>query len=149
MQMWMMDIDGFMPYWLTTGGWGPDAVNGTGSKGATTFLYAGSAFDSEETLASVRMKVQRQALQMVDQLELAAKKAGKDGVKDQVNDALCVDAGHWAQKRPDYVLNKPPRDWVDADFATQEPAVVGWEKYSTEQYRMVRGLAERLAAGDE
>jgi hypothetical protein len=145
-QLWMLDIDGYMPYWLTTGGWGPDAVNGTGSKGATTFLYAGSAFDSEETLASVRMKVQRQALQTADQLQLAADAAGKDAVKADVNDVLGVDADNWAQKRPDFVLGKPPKDWVGADFATEEPAVVGWKKFSTEQFRMVRGLAERLAA---
>ncbi|MFO7899012.1 MAG: hypothetical protein R6V58_08125, partial [Planctomycetota bacterium] len=72
LQMWMLDIDGYMPRWCTTGGFGPDGVYGLGDKGATTFLYSGDPFGSEETLASLRMKVQRQALQMVDALQVAA-----------------------------------------------------------------------------
>ena len=148
LQMWMLDIDGFMPRWCTTGGFGPDGVVHLGDKGATTFLYAGSAFGSEETLASVRMKVQRQALQMADELQLAAgaTRGGKAAIQKVVDKTLGIPHVSWLMKKPDFVDKKLPKDWVGADFATEEPPVAGWQKFSTEQFRTVRALAADLAA---
>ena len=149
LQMWMLDIDGFMPRWCTMGGFGPKAVYGLADAGATTFLYSGAAFGSEETFASLRMKVQRQALQMVDELQVAADKArgGKRAVQRKVDKLLGIPHVSWLTRKPKYVETKLPKDWVGADFATEEPPVAGWEKFSTDQFRAVKALAARLAAG--
>jgi hypothetical protein len=148
LQMWMLDIDGFMPRWCTTGGFGPDQMFGLADKGATTFLYSGAALDSEETFASLRMKVQRQALQVADELQGAADhiRGGKRAVQRKVDKTLGIPHVSWLTKKPDYADEKLPKDWVGADFATEEPPVAGWEKFSTEQFRAVRALAADLAA---
>ena len=149
LQMWMLDIDAYMPRWCTAGGFGPKGVKGLADRGATTFLYSGAAFGSEETFASLRMKVQRQALQMADELQLAADKTrgGKRAVQKKVDKTLGIPHVSWLMKKPKYVEKKLPKDWLGADFATEEPPVAGWEKFSTDQFRAVKALAGRLAAG--
>jgi hypothetical protein len=147
--MWMLEIDGFMPRWCTTGGFRPRGVYGLKDAGATTFLYSGAAFGSEETFASLRMKVQRNMLQAVDALQVAAEKTrgGKRTVQKKVDKLLGIPHVSWLTRKPKYVDKKLPKDWVGADFATEEPPVAGWEKFSTEQFRAVKALAARLAAG--
>ena len=147
LQMWMLDVDGYMPRWCTTGGFGPEGVFGLSDQGATTFLYSGDAFGSEETFASLRMKVQRQALQMVDRLQVASEniKGGKSEIKKKVNKTLGITRDSWLIKKPDYVDKKEPKDWVGADFATEEPPNVGWKKFTSDQLRAVLAQAEELA----
>ena len=149
LQMWMLDIDGFMPRWCTTGGFGPKGVAGLADAGATTFLYSGDAFGSEETFASLRMKVQRNMLQAVDALQAAANKTrgGKRAVQRKVDQLLGIPHVSWLTRKPKYVEKKLPKDWIGADFATEEPPVAGWEQFSTDQFRAVRSLATRLVAG--
>jgi hypothetical protein len=149
LQMWMLDIDGYMPRWCTTGQFGKSGVYSLADKGASTFLYSGAAFGSEQTFASLRMKVQRQALQMVDELQAAAKKArgGKWAIQKKVDKTLGVPHVSWLMKKPKYVEKKLPKDWVGADFATEEPPVAGWDKFSAEQFRAVKQLAASLVAG--
>jgi len=148
LQMWMLDIDGYMPRWCTTGGFGPKAVYGLADAGATTFLYSGAAFGSEETFASLRMKVQRNMLQTVDELQVAADRTrgGKRAIQKKVDKLLGIPHVSWLTRKPKYVEKKLPKDWIGADFATEEPPVAGWEKFSTEQFRALKALAARLAA---
>jgi hypothetical protein len=149
LQMWRMDIDGFMPRWCTAGEFGPRAIYGTSDRGATTLLYSGADLGSEQTFASLRMKVQRQALQMVDQLQAVADKTrgGKPAVQKQIDATLGVPAKSWFPKKPAYVEKKLPKDWVGADFATEEPPVAGWKAFSVQQFRAVKALADQLADG--
>jgi hypothetical protein len=140
--VWMLDGDGYMPRWLTMGGWGEKAWRGQNSeRGGASFLYSGSPVGSEETFASLRLKTQRNMLQAVDALQLAANKAGKNDIKKQVNRALGIPASGWLPSR------KP--DPNDTDRFTEEPALAGWERFSADQYRQVLSLAATLASGGQ
>ena len=131
------------------GGFGPKGVVGLADAGATTFLYSGAAFGSEETFASLRMKVQRNMLQTVDALQAAAARTrgGKRAVQKKVDKLLGIPHVSWLTRKPKYVEKKLPKDWIGADFATEEPPVAGWEQFSSEQFRAVKALAGRLVAG--
>ncbi|MCX7590779.1 MAG: hypothetical protein N2255_04040 [Kiritimatiellae bacterium] len=146
--MWMRYLTGYMPRWCTTGGWGADPWRQPADKGGTTFLYPGAEFDSEGTFASLRLKVQRNALQMVDEFELAARRGGIGvaKVRRQINKVLGVEDRAWFAPPPAYVMKKPPKEWVGADYATEEPPLAGWNKFSTEQYRALRRLALDLVS---
>lgn len=150
LKVWMLDCDGYMPRWSTTMGWGDDPYRRLPDRGGTTFLYPGAEFGSEETFASLRLKVQRNALQMVDRFQnAAAGRGGKPAVRRQVNQALRIADKSWYAKRPDYVDRKLPKDWTNADFATEEPALAGWSKFSAPQFRTLNNLALKLASGEK
>jgi hypothetical protein len=138
----MLDGDGYMPRWLSMDGWGERAWRGQASeKGASTFLYCGSILGSEETFGSLRLKVKRNALQMVDAFQLAAGRlpGGKKAVQNKVNKALGITLAGWLPTR------KP--DPKDTDRFTEEPPLAGWQNFTAEQNRRLRTLAGVLAAG--
>ncbi len=141
LMVWMQDATGYMPYWSTMGGWGESGWRDGSDKGSLAFLYCGSVLDSEETFASVRLKVQRNMLQAVDLLHMAADKTagGKAAVKRRVNQALRMPASGWYPSRK--------ADSGDTDRFTEEPPLAGWRKFDSEQYRGVKNLALTLAAG--
>ena len=147
--MWMRGLDGFMPSWLTMGGWGGDLWHQVPGKGANTFLYPGAELGSEETCPSLRLKVMRNALQTVDLLQAAAGRlrGGAAEARGRVCRLLGFRMSDWFEKRPAYVEKKLPKDWVGADFATEEPPVAGWQKVSAAGWRALGRLALDLAAG--
>jgi len=150
---WMRDLDGFMPRWNTMGGFGDDPYHAVPGKGGITFLYPGARFGSEATFPSLRLKVLRNAMQVIETLRLAAKGArrsapssrprggGPAAVKRKVNRLLGVARGDWFPKRPAYVTEKLPKDWTGADFATEEPPLAGWQQFSPDAWRALRQLA--------
>ncbi|MGQ9662023.1 MAG: hypothetical protein ACUVWX_06765 [Kiritimatiellia bacterium] len=146
--MWMRYLNGYMPAWCSTGAWGADPWRKPADKGGITFLYPGAEFGSEETFASLRLKVQRNALQMVDEFHLAAQRPGSSlsSIRRQINKVLGISDSAWFARPPAYVEKKLPKDWVGADYATEEPPLAGWDRFSTEQYRALRRLALDLVS---
>lgn len=142
LMIWMLDGDGFMPRWFSMDGWGEGAWRGSSSeKGAGTFLYCGSILGSEDTFGSLRMKVMRNSLQMMDAFQLAADRipGGKNKVRSAINKTLGIPFSGWfSVKRPD------PKD--TSQF-TEEPPAAGWEKFTVAQNRSLRELAANLASG--
>jgi hypothetical protein len=147
--MWMRGLDGFMPAWLTMGGWGSDLWHQVPGKGANTFLYPGAELGSEETCPSLRLKVMRNALQTVDALAAAAARlrGGAAEARGRVCRLLGFRMSDWFEKRPAYVEKKLPKDWVGADYATEEPPVAGWQKLSATAWRALGKLARESASG--
>jgi hypothetical protein len=148
--MWMRGLDGFMPSWMTMGGWGQgDLWHEVPGKGGNTFAYPGAELGSEQTCPSLRLKVMRNALQTVDLLESAAKRSrgGAGAVRDKASRLLGFKPKDWWEPRPAYVEKKLPKDWVGADFATEEPPVAGWEKIPAARWRALGSAALKLAAG--
>jgi hypothetical protein len=148
--MWMRGLDGFMPSWLTMGGWGQgDLLHEVPGKGGNTFIYPGAALGSEETFPALRFKVMRNALATVDLLQAAAERSRSGGaaVRNRVSRLLGFKPRDWWEKRPAYVERKLPKDWVGADFATEEPPVAGWQKVPPARWRALGRLALNLAAG--
>lgn len=145
--MWMRGIDGCMPSWLSMAGWGSGAWHQVPNRGANTYVYSGVELGSEETFPSLRFKVLRNAVQTVDLLETAAKKKGRAAVQAAAGKVIGFATRDWFQKPPAYVEKKLPKDWVDADFATEEPPSVGWDKISSNAWRGLNAVAARLAGG--
>jgi len=147
--MWMRGLDGFMPAWCSMAGWGGDVWHQVPGKGSTTFIYPGAELGSEETFPSLRLKVMRNALQTVDLLDAAAKRSrgGAAAVRGKVSRLLGFKASDWYMKRPAYVEKKLPKDWVGADFATEEPPAVGWQKMPSAKWRELGKTARTLAGG--
>lgn len=142
--MWMIDADGYMPCWCTMGGWGASGIYHLPDKGSATFLYCGSEFNSEESFASLRMKVQRNMLQVCDQLQQIAEQKGKSNIKEKVNKLLGIKQTDWYSKRPDFVTQKLPMEWENADWATQEPPAAGWQRFHDDKFRAIRKMALTL-----
>lgn len=144
LMVWMLDGDGYMPRWLSMDGWGERAWRGQAAeKGASTFLYCGAPLGSEDTFGALRLKVQRNALQMVDAFHLAAQRlpGGKQAVKNRINKALRISFKGWLpSRRPD------PND---TDRFTEEPPLAGWQNFTAEHFRRLRVLAGALASGDK
>ncbi|HOX08614.1 MAG TPA: DUF4091 domain-containing protein [Planctomycetota bacterium] len=145
--MWMRGLDGFMPAWCSMVGWGGDVWHDVPGKGSTTFLYPGSELGSEETCPSLRMKVMRNAMQTVDLLDAAARRSGGAAVRGKVSRLLGFRPADWYMKRPAYVDRKLPKDWVGADYATEEPPAVGWQKVPSSGWRALGRLAAGMARG--
>ncbi|MBA4388556.1 MAG: hypothetical protein C0404_11280 [Verrucomicrobia bacterium] len=146
-QMWMRDNDGFMPVWWSLGQWSGNPWRGIWT-GGDNYFYPGSEFNCTDTFPSLRLKVMRNALQMMDKFQLAAGKSagGKDSVKAEINATLGCGDGDWFNKRPEFADKKLPMHWEAADWATEEPTAVGWQKASTERYRKLRALSLKLAS---
>lgn len=148
LMIWMRDLDGCMPRWLTMGGWGGDPWHNVPEKGGTTFLYPGAKFGTDDTYVSMRLKVLRNALQMIDEFASAIQRGKRrSAVKNRVNRAIGIKQAAWYPRRPGYVDKKKPKDWTGADFATEEPPLAGWQDISTATWRRLRSLAATLAAG--
>jgi hypothetical protein len=147
--MWMRGLDGFMPTWCSMIGWGGDLWHQVPNGGANTYAYPGAELGSEETFPSLRMKVMRNSLQTVDLLESAARRSrgGAAAVRGKVSRLMGFKFKDWFDKRPAYVEKKLPKDWVGADFATEEPPVAGWQKIPPAKWRALGDAALKLATG--
>jgi hypothetical protein len=143
---WMRDLGGIMPRWLSLGGWGADPWVNPPDKGGTTFFYPGARFETEETYPSLRLKVLRDAIQVVDALQLAVGGGDAAPIKERVNQVIGFKSGDWYPKRPAYVTEKKPKDWTGADFATEEPPLAGWRQIGAPMWRQLQSLASELAA---
>ncbi len=141
LMMWMVDADGYMPWWRTLGSWGEAGWYQPAGNGATTFFYCGSVLGTEDTYVSVRLKVQRNSLQMVDMFHTAAQShpAGKPGVKKAINDTLGIPDTAWYPTRV--------ADPQDTSRFTEEPPLAGWQAFTADQNRRLRELAITLVAG--
>ncbi len=142
LMIWMTGTHGYMPRWCTMGSWGSEAWGSNISEGgAATFMYCGSHLGTEETFASVRMKVQRNSIQMIDSFDAGASrlKSGKPAVKRRINRILGIGNQDWFPSRA--------FDPDDTDRFTEEPPLAGWEKFSTEQNRKLRQLAIEVVSG--
>ncbi len=142
LMIWMTDAHGYMPRWCTMASWGSEAWgNKITEDGAATFMYCGSHLGTEETFASVRMKVQRNSIQMVDCFDVGSKqlKSGKRAVKKRINNALGINNQDWFPSRK--------FDAEDTERFTEEPPLAGWQKFSTEQNRKLRQLAVEVVSG--
>jgi hypothetical protein len=144
--MWMRGLSGYMPRWSSLQGWSQDPYRTPPDHGGGTLLYPGELFNSEESFASLRLKVQRNMLQTVDLLDSVARIKGRTAVEGRVNAVLGARKAHWFARRPKEFSGEP-KNWVDAGFATEEPPLAGWEQYPVESYRELRALGLKLASG--
>ncbi len=139
--MWMVDASGYMPVWCSLGAYGAAGWSAQVGNGGTSLLYSGVQFGCEETFASVRLKVQRNAIQTMDLFQSAAErvKGGKGAVKRKINGKLGIPGSGW------YPAKKAGDD-DNTEQYTEEPPLAGWENFSVEQYRGLNQLAINMAS---
>ncbi len=82
LRTWIFGVDGF-ERWLTVAP-GPHPFQELSGGGRETLVYPGERFGLEEPIPSIRLKLQRNAVQDIDLLELEAQKGSRDAIKAQV-----------------------------------------------------------------
>lgn len=114
LRAWILGVDGFVR-WLAVSP-GPDPWHALSNGGAETLVYSGDRFGLSEPVPSIRLKIQRNAVQDLDLLEVEAKHGSRDAIKTQVvrlfdNTKL----SQWSHSP----LPPPagsPLDWTNADI---------------------------------
>jgi hypothetical protein len=109
---WIRDFDGYCN-WLTTSP-GDDpwfASNGA----ALAMMYPGERFGIAGPIPSARLKVQRNAVQDLNLLELVAQARGENVVKADLIPTIPLPL--WRKPSPGQ-REKPPHEWTGVDFQT-------------------------------
>ncbi|MBI3694455.1 MAG: DUF4091 domain-containing protein, partial [Acidobacteria bacterium] len=128
LRAWMWGVDGYC-LWLVTGS-GTDpwfAFNG----GRETLVYPGEKFGLEQPVPSVRLKIERNALQDLALLKALEPKFGRERLRVEV---ARLTAGHkpddwWTIPRPK-LADVPPDEWTNTDI----------EEAARPMHRVERGL---------
>ncbi len=142
MKTWGRDFDGNC-IWLTTSP-GPDpwlASNGA----ATGLVYPGVKFGVDGPIASVRMKVLRNAVQDANLLQ-ACVETGRD--KAALVDDLMADVPMelWWKSRPAAMDDLPPMEWGASNLKRpSEPDQQRWPALDPLWWQNVRDHAHTLA----
>ena len=135
--MWMRNLQGFMPRWNSFI-WGPDPWHDVPDAGKTTFFYPGAEFGTEDTYPSTRLKVLRNTMQTMDELEVASVRTGRKKVQAKVNKVLGMKADQWFLKQ-----NK----LKTGEWGSEEAPVSGWQDITFDTWRGLRRLSGSLASG--
>ncbi|MCZ2156782.1 MAG: DUF4091 domain-containing protein [Bryobacterales bacterium] len=125
LKAWMLGVDGFVR-WQTVAP-GPDPWFRFGG-GDLTLVYSGDRFGIDEPIPSVRLKLQRNALQDLALLDAAALKTPGDAIRAEVarhyNGTQLKD---WHSPRP-ALADTNPIDWTNADINDALPKDARFEK---------------------
>jgi hypothetical protein len=145
LQFWVWGADSFMVW--TSMMWGADPWHAPPGTGRLLLLYPGDFFGLDSALPSLRLKVLRNTLQTIERLTAAARTA--KGGRRAVLRAVCrtmgrKDLSEWVPAKPAYMDTKPPKDWTNADFATEEPPLADWQDTRVQQYKRLAALAGEM-----
>ena len=138
LRAWLWGIQGFV-HWLTVSAGADPWFRFEG--GGTALVYPGERFGIEGPLASVRLKIQRNALQDLA-LAQALARDEKAEVTRRFNNSSPAD---WWVKRP-ALADRPPEEWTnnDIDDATRE-AEERLAKPDAESWQRVRDFVMQQA----
>jgi hypothetical protein len=113
LRAWLWDIHGFV-HWLTVSA-GPDPwfrFDG----GGTALVYPGERFGIEGPLASIRLKIQRNALQDLALAQSLAKGTARERLQTEVAKRFSGSSpADWWIARP-ALADRPPDDWTNSDI---------------------------------
>jgi hypothetical protein len=115
LRAWMWGADGYC-LWLVTGS-GPDPwfqFNG----GREALVYPGTKFGKQEPIPSLRLKIERNALQDLALLKALETSLGRDRLRAEI--ARLTNGRRpedwWVQPRP-ALADRPPDEWTNTDIA--------------------------------
>jgi hypothetical protein len=114
LRTWIFGVDGFVR-WLAVDP-GPNPFQSLSDGGTETLVYSGERFGLEEPIPSIRLKLQRNAIQDLDLLEEEAKQGNRESIKAQV--VRLFDNTELAQWRhsPSPPPAGDPLDWNNTDI---------------------------------
>lgn len=134
LRAWLFGIHGFV-HWLTVSAGADPWFRFDG--GGTALVYPGERFGIEEPIPSIRLKVQRNALQ-----DLALAGAAKADVAERFNGSKPDD---WWMPRPP-LANKPPEEWSNDDVdEAMKPAESRMRKLDAASWQRVHELVMEKA----
>jgi hypothetical protein len=109
----MWDIHGFV-HWLTVSAGADPWFQFDG--GGTALVYPGERFGIEGPIASIRLKIQRNALQDLALAERLTKATGRENLQSEIagrfNGSSPAD---WWIARP-ALADRPPNEWTNTDI---------------------------------
>jgi hypothetical protein len=114
MRAWILGVDGFVR-WLAVDP-GPDPWHALANGGSETLVYSGDRSGLSEPIPSIRLKLQRNAVQDLDLLESEAKHGSRDSIKAQVVRLFDDTTLSQWQHSPLPPPAGPPVDWNNADI---------------------------------
>ncbi|MEO6828413.1 MAG: hypothetical protein ABI164_01285 [Acidobacteriaceae bacterium] len=114
LRAWILGTDGFVR-WLAVNP-GPDPWHSLRDGGSQTLVYSGDHFGISEPIPSIRLKLQRNAVQDIDLLEQEARAGSRDEIKSNVVQLFDnTRLSQWTHSP----LPPPagsPLDWTNADI---------------------------------
>ena len=143
LRAWVWDAMGFV-HWLAVSPGGDPWFKFTG--GGTTLVYSGERFGLQDPIPSVRLKIQRNAVQELTLLDSFKSRHGleklKAGATGRFNSST-PDA--WWNPRP-AIADKPPYEWTNSQMnAAEEPTRKLFANLDAAAWSRVREYAMQLA----
>lgn len=143
LRTWILGADGFVR-WLTTSP-GPDPwfqFQG----GAETLVYSGDRFGAAEPMASVRLKIERNAVQDLTLLDSFRARRGIEQLRAEAARRFNQTAvSEWAAPRPE-LADTNPEDWSNATIDDAIPKDPKFDSgLDAAAWRRVRALALEFA----
>lgn len=113
LRAWVWDTMGFL-HWLAVSPGKDPWFHFTG--GGTTLVYSGDRFGLPEPIPSIRLKIQRNAVQELTLLDTFKQSHGLDQLKAEATQRFNHSApDEWWNPTPAFVKN-PPYDWSNAEL---------------------------------
>ncbi|HYM13300.1 MAG TPA: hypothetical protein VEU62_21355 [Bryobacterales bacterium] len=118
LRAWMWGVDGYV-LWLVTGSGNDPWFHFNG--GRETMVYPGEKFGIEGPIPSLRLKIERNALQDIALLKALEAKLGREKVREEV---ARLTGRHkpddwWTIPRPK-LADQPPEEWSNTDIGEAE-----------------------------
>lgn len=144
---WMWGVGGFV-YWLTVSAGSDPWFHFDG--GGTALVYSGDRFGIAGPIPSVRLKIQRNA---VEELALLAGFAGRKRIEDLKDSAARLYNGttpaDWWNTRPGFA-DQPPQEWSGTAIGeAAQPAMSHLEHIDPAAWEHVRQYVMQLAAEEK
>jgi hypothetical protein len=118
LRTWLWGVDGFVR-WLTTAPGDDPWFRFEG--GGEALVYPGERFGIEAPIPSIRLKIERNAVQDVTLLDAIAKTRGIDALRREAAEKFNHTAlEEWRARRP-ALANTNPEDWTNADIDDAMP----------------------------
>ena len=137
---WIRDFTGNCN-WLTTDCGREPWTNNDGAQ--TGLMYPGEKFGIFGPIASSRLKVQRNAMQDINLLEIVAQSRGKDKVKADLIPTIPIEL--WDSK-PSGIRELPPDEWCKENLESDiEPNEMKADKIDPLWWQAVRDYARKNA----
>jgi len=138
LRAWMWKVDGYVRWLSISPGSDPwFAFEG----GGTCQVYSGERFGIEEPIPSIRLKLERNAVQDVALLEMVAERIGADAARDRVAKLAGAKPADWWQPAP-ALRGTPPWTWSNATFKDfTKPPVIERNKLDGRFWLNVRNFA--------
>ncbi len=116
----MMGTDGFTLW--NVQGFGEDYLATPLDNGRQAIWYPGHEFGYDKPIPSIRLKVLRNCMQLVDMIKAVEATPLMRKAKDIINRNYGYDDTSWWKEKPEFI-NDPPHTWTNAKLSDANPSI--------------------------